>query len=150
MVVIEVPSEYGWVILGAGIGNFVTGQYMAGAIMSARKKFDVKYPNLYATPGYHKKADDFNRYQRGHQNYIENIGPYVTLAMLGGLKYPIANAIGSVLYMVGSVLYLKGYVDTSLDVTTARYKKGGGVKWIGFFISLYSTGALAYSLIKSS
>merc|ERR1712232_938994 len=113
----------------------------AGAVMGARKEYDVKYPNLYATPGYHKNADDFNRYQRGHQNYIENIGSYVTLAMLGGLKYPLANAVGSVFYMAGSVLYLKGYVDTSLEVNTARYKKGGAVKYIGFFISLYSTGA---------
>ena len=35
--------------------------------MKARKDFDVKYPNLYATPGLHKHADAFNSVQRGHQ-----------------------------------------------------------------------------------
>jgi hypothetical protein len=71
------------------------------------------------------------------------------MTLLGGLKHPIACAAGSILYFVGSVLYQKGYMDTSLDVETARYKKGAAIKWIGMLISLYSTVALAYDVITA-
>ena len=41
--------------------------------MTARKQYMIRYPNLYATPGYHKNADEFNRVQRGHMNMLETI-----------------------------------------------------------------------------
>jgi len=149
MVTIEVPPTYGWVVAGVGIGTVVTNFYLSGFVMTARKKYDVQYPNLYAVPGFHKNADDFNRVQRGHQNYLEGVGGYVAMALIGGLKYPLANAIGSVVYCVGCVLYMKGYQDTTLDVKTARYGKGGVIKWMGFFTAMYSAGSFAYSLITS-
>jgi hypothetical protein len=46
-------------------------------------------------------------------------------------------------------LYQKGYTDTKLDVSMARYGKGGAIKWIGFFTSMVSTIALAYSMITA-
>lgn len=36
------------------------------------------------------------------------------------------------MYLGGCILYLWGYADTSLKVETARYKKGGAIKWVGF------------------
>ncbi len=150
MVAIEVPSQYGWVVLGAGLGTFFTNGYLSAAVMSARTKYNIAYPNAYAIPGFHKNADEFNRVQRSHQNYLEGLPSYLVLTLLGGLKYPIANAIGTVCFCIGSILYQKGYVDTSLDASMARHKKGGPIKYIGIFTALYSTGALAYSLIKSS
>jgi glutathione S-transferase len=149
MVSISIPPEYGWVILGAGIGPVLTSMYLGGQVMGARKKFSVEYPNCYAVPGYHKNADEFNRVQRGHQNFLEGSDQYMFMTFIGGLKHPIACAIGSVLYVVGSVLYQKGYADTTLDVQSARYKKGAGIKWIGYFTSFYATCALAYSVITA-
>ena len=147
MVAIEVSPNYGWVVLGAGIGSVITNFVLIGPVMAGRSRLKVPYPNAYATPGYHKDADEFNRIQRSHMNYIENIGGYTTMTLLGGLKYPLACAVGSVCYYVGSYLYQVGYIDTSLDAKDARYKKGGIVKWIGFLISMYSTCAFAYDLI---
>jgi hypothetical protein len=46
----QIPNEYGWVVLGAGVGPFITGVVLSSSVMSARTKFDVKYPNLYAVP----------------------------------------------------------------------------------------------------
>jgi hypothetical protein len=46
-------------------------------------------------------------------------------------------------------LYQKGYTDKTLDVKFARYKRGGGIKWIGFLISFVSTISLAYSIISA-
>ncbi|KAL7502900.1 hypothetical protein ACHAXN_000767 [Cyclotella atomus] len=144
---INVPEHYGWVVLGSGILPVVTSMVLGGDVMAARKKYDVQYPNLYAPPG-NKNADSFNRVQRGHQNYLEGVDSYCIMTLIGGLKHPIACAVGSVLYCAGSLLYMKGYSDVTLDVKTARYKKGAAIKWIGFFASFISTIKLGYSLIK--
>lgn len=149
MVAIEVSPEYGWVIIGAGLGSVVTSFILSADVMGARKTYDVQYPNLYAAPGFHKNADEFNRVQRGHQNFLENIGAYSVMTLIGGLQHPIACAIGSLFFSFGSILYMKGYSDATLDVKTARYKKGAGIKWIGFLCSFYSTASLAYSLITA-
>ena len=55
----------------------------------------------------------------------------------------------AVLYYTGAILYQKGYIDASLDVKTARYKKGGAIKWIGFFTSFFATCSLAYSMLTA-
>lgn len=149
MVTFEVPPTYGYVVLGVGIGTFITNQYLAAGVMSARSKYNIPYPNCYAVPGYHEKADDFNRAQRAHQNFLEGFGSYTVTALLGGLKHPVANAVGAVFYCIGSILFQIGYIDNSLDVKMARYKKGGAIKFIGIFTALYSTGALAYDLITA-
>jgi glutathione S-transferase len=133
MVSIQVPDNYGYVILSCVVGQFVASTYMGVQVMLARKTLDVPYPNLYATPGFHKHADEFNRLQRGHLNFFETVGSFSLLALTGGLKYPTACSILAVLYNVGAVLFQKGYADVSLDVEMARYKKGGGLKWMAYF-----------------
>jgi len=68
---INVPDNYGYAILGCAVlPTVVNLAVMSGLVMKARKELDVKYPNLYATPGYHKNADEFNRIQRGHQKSV--------------------------------------------------------------------------------
>mmetsp|Transcript_25386 Transcript_25386/g.46693 ORF Transcript_25386/g.46693 Transcript_25386/m.46693 type:complete len:125 (-) Transcript_25386:1254-1628(-) len=122
---------------------------LGGYVMKARKKYDVQYPNLYAVPKHHKNADEFNRVQRGHQNFLEGNDSYAIMTLLGGLKHPLVCAGGSVCFCVGSILYIKGYMDTNLDVKDARYKKGAAIKWVGFFTSLICTVKLGYSLITA-
>jgi len=146
---LEVPNTYGWVVLGAGVGSVICNIVLGGPVMKARKQLDVPLPNLYATPGVHKHADEFNRIQRSHQNYMEMLDSYIAMTLLGGLQHPIACAVGTVFYYIGAILYQKGYIDKSLDVNMARYKKGGALKWIGFFTSMYSTCALAYTMITA-
>ena len=67
--------------------------------------------------------------------------------LIGGLKHPLIVAAGGVFYCIGSILYMKGYADLGLDVSTARYKKGAAVKWLGFFGSLGSTVSIAGSML---
>jgi len=114
--------------------------------MKARESCDVQYPNLYATPGFHKKADEFNRVQRGHQSFFEMAPSAAVMGLIGGLKHPIVCTVASVLFSVGSVFYQIGYADTSLDVKMARYKKGGMLKWIGFFPILFAFFSAAGSM----
>ena len=54
MPTLDVPSEYGYVILANGVGTFVTLMALGGQVMAARKKYNVQYPNMYATPNFHK------------------------------------------------------------------------------------------------
>ena len=69
---ITLPDHYGLVILCNVCGPFiVSGVILAGRVMAARTLHNVKYPNLYASPGHHDKADEFNQVQRGHQNMFE-------------------------------------------------------------------------------
>ena len=116
--------------------------------MGARKKFGVPYPNLDATPGFHKEADAFNRVQRGHQNMFETMPNLMAFAIIGGLKHPYACSLGATLFCVGSWLFLKGYADEALDVKTARYKKGGGLKHLGTILCMGCTISFAGSLLK--
>ena len=147
-VTLTVPDSYGYVILTTCVYSLVVvpGVITSGPVMKARKTMNVPYPNLYATPGYHKEADAFNRIQRGHQNMFESLTAFAIMNLLGGLKHPWACSLFSLLYSTGCILYQKGYADTSLDVKTARYKKGGGLKWIGFFGAVGSTVSLCGDL----
>jgi hypothetical protein len=48
MPIVNVPDNYGLVILSCGILPWVANVVMSVPVMKARKEFDVKYPNLYA------------------------------------------------------------------------------------------------------
>ena len=143
---LQVPQNYGYVLLTCVVGPFVTTFLMGGSVMAARAKYSVEYPNLYATPGFHKEADAFNRVQRGHQSMFESLCFFVPAALVGGLKHPIAVAVEGVVYCVGGYLYLLGYADTKLDVTMARHLKGGPLKTIGLFGVCGAVVSLAGSL----
>lgn len=123
---IDIPDGYGYVLLTAGVlpaaTNFILGFYF---VAKARKQFDVKYPNLYAVPGYHNNADEFNRVQRGHQHMFEFLGDFQICSLIGGLQHPIMVAVAGLIWNIGAVLYMIGYKDTSLDAKTARLRKGG-------------------------
>jgi MAPEG family len=106
-----------------------------------------QYPNLYAVPGYHKEADAFNRVQRGHQNMLETLPLILGMGLIGGLKYPITAGIIGATHSLGCVLYQLGYSDTSLDVTTARFKKGGFLKPLAEMSSLIMTIKVIYELL---
>jgi glutathione S-transferase len=99
MFTLTVPPAYGFVVIGAGIGPFITNMYLSGAVMKGRKEYNVQYPNCYATPGYHKNADEFNRIQRSHQNFLEGLDQYIVMTVLGGLKHPIACSVGCKFYI---------------------------------------------------
>lgn len=86
MVSIDIPDNYGYVVLTTLVGQFFVTSLMGGNVMTARKNLDVPLPNLYATPGVHKNAEEFNRIQRGHQNMLESITSVTAMALVGGLK----------------------------------------------------------------
>jgi hypothetical protein len=47
MVAIEVPANYGYVVLGAAVAPVITSLFfLGGDVMKARKTYGVEYPNL--------------------------------------------------------------------------------------------------------
>lgn len=147
-VTITVPDNYGYVILSTVVGSFFLVPTLMGAfVMTARKECDVPYPNMYATPGFHKRADEFNRVQRGHQKMFESLGTFAVANLIGGLRHPITCTACSVLYSTGCVLFLLGYKDTTKDVQMARFSKGGGITYIGLFGSIFTTISVAAGML---
>ena len=98
---VQVPDNYPLVMLSASVIPFVANFMMGGPVMKARKRYDVRYPNLYATPGVHKEADAFNRVQRGHQNMLETMPNVIAMALVGGLNYPLTCAGSMIVWCVG-------------------------------------------------
>eukprot|EP00563_Minutocellus_polymorphus_P018072 CAMPEP_0197722540 /NCGR_PEP_ID=MMETSP1434-20131217/5188_1 /TAXON_ID=265543 /ORGANISM="Minutocellus polymorphus, Strain CCMP3303" /LENGTH=127 /DNA_ID=CAMNT_0043307707 /DNA_START=74 /DNA_END=457 /DNA_ORIENTATION=+ len=124
MTSITLPETFGYVILSCVAAPCIATSFMGGPVMKARKEFNVQYPNLYATPGYHKDADAFNRVQRGHQAVlVESLPSFTLSALVAGVCYPITMSITGVAWSVGAYLFQLGYADTNLDVKMARYKK---------------------------
>jgi len=128
---IAFPDNYAMVIFAVGPATFLATQFMGGPVMKARKRLNVPYPNLYATPGHHKHADEFNRVQRGAQSIFESLSPMQAMTVFGGLVYPRFAAAGYLTYLAGSFLYAKGYANMNHDVKNARYKDGGFLKPLG-------------------
>lgn len=144
---IDVPDNYGYVFLTCGVLPAISNLVIGGSVMAARKKYDVQYPNLYATPGYHKDADAFNRVQRGHQHIFEQISDFRAVAFIGGLAHPITCAVCGVVYCLGNYLYMLGYSDTKLDAKTARLLKGGPMNMMALLVSLGCAAKFSLSMI---
>ena len=70
MAVLEVPNEYAYVIIANVIFTFITLQAMGVQVMSARKKYNVQYPNMYAIPNFHKVNIARMEFISGFENAI--------------------------------------------------------------------------------
>ena len=113
MISIDVPADYKWVLL-ALVGVFFANQYLVIGVMQARKKYGVKYPNLYAPPG-HKNEEAFNCAQRAHQNTVEGMAMFLVELVIVGLFYPLFAASCGGLWSVGRILYGYGYAKNGPD-----------------------------------
>ena len=113
MISIDVPADYKWVLL-ALVGVFFANQYLVVGVMQARKKYGIKYPNLYAPPG-HKNEEAFNCAQRAHQNTVESQALFLVELVIVGLFYPLFAATCGALYSVGRILYGYGYATKGPD-----------------------------------
>lgn len=95
-------------------------------VMSARKKYGVKYPCLYATENDTKQHKEFNCVQRAHQNFLENVPFYFMLQTISAAANPKASAILGAIYLLGRVFYFRGYSSGNPDK-----RMQGGFQYIG-------------------
>ena len=105
---------------------------------SARRKYKVPYPTMYANETDNKGAKVFNCVQRAHQNTLEFLPAFISLLLVGGLQYPIiAGALGFV-YSVARYLYFIGY---STGDANKRFAYGGSVHFlalVGLFVCSFA------------
>ena len=146
-------DAFGYAVLAWVPGAWIANVVLSGPVMAARAKYGVKYPNLYAVPGQHKNADEFNAVQRGHQNFLETVHAVQLMALFGSLhseKAALANVAGAVCFYTGAYLYGKGYAK-HWDKENGRYKTGGAIKYIGILTALVTsvmTGLKMSSLLS--
>ncbi|KAJ9142734.1 hypothetical protein NKR23_g7024 [Pleurostoma richardsiae] len=111
---IEIPSEYGYVLLAATSTFFVNTYHMI-LTSQARKKSGILYPAAYASNEVAEKdpkAYAFNCAQRAHANYTENLTPFLGSLLISGLRYPLlAAGIGGA-WALSRVIYAYGYVKS--------------------------------------
>lgn len=80
--------------------------------------------------------------------FLEDLTHFTVVSLIGGIKHPIICSISGILFCIGSILYQVGYSDLKLKVETARYEKGGVLKWIGYFAALGSSISMAGTIQK--
>lgn len=105
---VALTAQHGYVALVLVAAIFVHNFYMSFAVGAARRKFDVKYPAMYAS-GDSTDANLFNCTQRGHQNSLESLPSFLALLLIAGIKYPITAAIAGAVYTLGKVVYFNAY-----------------------------------------
>ncbi|GBM64708.1 Microsomal glutathione S-transferase 3, partial [Araneus ventricosus] len=103
MVVIEVPREYGYVVL-VGTSSVFVALWHGIRVLLARKKFGIKYPTMYSDSNI-----VFNCIQRAHGNFLENYPQFLFLLLVGGLSHPKLSTFGGILYLLGRIVYALGY-----------------------------------------
>ena len=88
--------------------SFFMNYYLSYNVISARKKYGVEYPALYA-PSCHKFEHQFNSVQRAHQNTLETYAVTMLQMCLNGIVYPVTSAIFGGVWVLGRILFGGGY-----------------------------------------
>ncbi|CAI6334401.1 unnamed protein product [Periconia digitata] len=147
MVSLEVPAGYG-LVLAAATSTVFVATYLGSRVVSYRKAAKIPYPHMYATheqitsapPARAKLLDDFNRAQRGHQNFLESQGSVVLSMLITGLVYPRAAAGLGATWSVGRVLYAWGY-NNGKEEGKGRYNGAPGLL-AGYVLYFWSAKAV--------
>ncbi|KAM4795011.1 glutathione S-transferase 3, mitochondrial-like [Rhinophrynus dorsalis] len=127
------PQDFAYVIL-----TFLYSQgmimYLAINVGKARKKYDVKYPQMYSD-----KHQVFNCIQRAHQNTLEVYPTWIIFQLIAGLAFPLPASVLGAIWVTSRLSYAWGYYTGDPE---KRMK--GAYGYIGFFgvILLSLTAAL--------
>ena len=82
--------------------------------------------------------------QRGHQQALELLPQFMALSLVGAIRFPIACAIGGILFNIGRLGYAEGYATGD---PAARYSKGGFLAIPGLIVQLVAASATAVQLL---
>ncbi|SPO00598.1 related to MICROSOMAL GLUTATHIONE S-TRANSFERASE 3 [Cephalotrichum gorgonifer] len=147
-VTVELPREYGWVIL-SGVLTTLVNQWQGGRVTSFRKAAGIPYPYHYASKEQVDAAESdsvrdrlnrFNCAQRAHGNFLENQGSTLFFIVAAGLRYPIASAALGAWWSFNRILFATGYTDLTKKNGSGRYRGAGQyLGTIGLFILTVKT-----------
>jgi glutathione S-transferase len=128
------------------------GSYLGSRVSTFRKAAKVPYPYEYASyeqvqtaaPAKAKAMDQFNRAQRGHQNFNENHSSAIVAMLIAGLKYPVPAAVLGAVWSVNRVVYAVGYTNGG---EKGRYY---GVLWmVAHYVLFLYAGKTAWDIAMS-
>ncbi|KAF2498076.1 glutation S-transferase [Lophium mytilinum] len=132
MVTVEVPSEYGYVILTA-LSTVFLGVWHGLRVNTFRKAAGIPYPYEYASyeqtttapPAKQKAMYLFNCAQRAHQNYNENHPSALAMILVAGVGYPLSTTAFGLFWAVNRAIYAVGYTKPDLERGKGRYRGAG-------------------------
>ncbi|KAK4147106.1 uncharacterized protein C8A04DRAFT_9259 [Dichotomopilus funicola] len=143
---IVLPNDYGYVLLAA-TSTFVVNIVHGFLTSSSRKAAGIKYPNSYASAEQAEKdprAFTFNCAQRAHNNFTENLTPFLGALLIAGLKYPtLAASLGGA-WSVSRVLFAIGYTSKGPSGRIVGSAAGSLINFTLVGTSVYA--ALGYAL----
>ena len=123
--------------LGIEVGKART-KYMELAKKDGEDNVEERYalPNLYAQ-GTSKHAKAFNAVQRAHQHIFESFTSCVVFSLAGALEFPIATAMGSLVYATGRVIFSTNYAKSKGDISQ-RYSRNSLARhmWTGLLVNM--------------
>jgi len=150
MAVINIPSEYGYVVLVALAFYIQQAIIFSIPVGIQRSKTGIKPPVLYPSDKLVSslKLSDaaLNAYmcaQRVHQNGMEFLHAYLPLLLLSGLHNPTHAAAAGALVWVGRLISAFGYWHK------AEYRIYGAWFHIPELYTLYLVGSLGWSLVNA-
>jgi glutathione S-transferase len=127
-------------VLGATVSAVFINVLHVLKVMECRHKFGIKPPAVVAGPEHIKKHPDAALFDcgelchqslvfpkltldeafRAHANYLENLPPFLVSIAILGLRYPVASAVATAIWIAGRVAYLFGYVNKGKQGAKAR------------------------------
>ncbi|KAH7346945.1 glutation S-transferase [Pyrenochaeta sp. MPI-SDFR-AT-0127] len=147
MAIIEIPQDYGYVVLAA-VSTFFVGVWHGGLVGSRRKAAKIPYPFEYASyeqvqtaaPATKTAMLAFNAAQRSHQNFNENHPTALGAMAIAGLKYPVVVGVLGAVWSVNRVIYAIGYTNSGSEGGKGRYY---GALWMVAHYSMVLMAAKA-------
>ncbi|XP_075883681.1 microsomal glutathione S-transferase 3b [Nelusetta ayraudi] len=123
------PSEFGYVIL-TYLYSWIMLAYLATKVGSARKKYNVKYPNMYSD-----KEPIYNCIQRAHQNTLEIYPQWLVFQTIAALVYPLSASVLGCIWVTSRFSYAWGYYTG--DPAKRMYGVYGYIGYLGvIFLSI--------------
>ncbi|XP_077053018.1 microsomal glutathione S-transferase 3b [Siphateles boraxobius] len=97
------PGNFGYAIF-TYMYSFVMLAYLGLQVGAARKKYGIKYPNMYSD-----KEPLFNCIQRAHQNTLEVYPQWLVFQTIAALEYPLVASVLGVIWITSRFSYAWGY-----------------------------------------
>ncbi|XP_063813244.1 glutathione S-transferase 3, mitochondrial-like [Pseudophryne corroboree] len=116
------PQDFAYVIL-TFIYSYVLLMYLGINVGRARKKYNVKYPQMYSD-----KENVFNCIQRAHQNTLEVYPGWLIMQLIAGLAFPISASVLGAIWVTSRFSYAHGYYTGD-----PQKRMRGGYGYIGLF-----------------
>mmetsp|Transcript_21960 Transcript_21960/g.37055 ORF Transcript_21960/g.37055 Transcript_21960/m.37055 type:complete len:155 (-) Transcript_21960:168-632(-) len=148
MAAIDLPSEYGYVILVAVALWIQQSIIFAIPVGIIRSKTKIQPPVMYPTDKVisalklkESQVDEYLRTQRVHQNNVEFLVTYFPILFLSGFQNPVHAAIAGVVVWLGRMTVALGYWQSA-------GKRVYGA-WYNFpmLYQLYMVASLGLSLV---